>query len=202
VQDAVFPTVCYVGGPSELAYQAQLLQVYQSFGVEPPLLYSRASATLLDSAALRFLERYHVPFEALHEPGDTALNTVLEQQLPASVERAIEDMRHEVDRRARALKDAIVAVDPTLSGAVDTTSDKINDTVKTLHNKIIQASKRKDETLRRQFTRTRNLAFPAGDPQERALSVAFFVNRYGPALVDRLLELLPLDTGKHYLVTL
>ena len=202
VQDAIFPTVCYVGGPSELAYQAQLLQVYRAFGVEPPLLYSRVSATLLDSAALRFLERSQMPFETLHETGDTALNTLLEQLIPPTVERAIEATREEMERRARALKEVVVGLDPTLSGAVDTTTEKINDTLKTLHNKIIQASKRKDDTLRRQFTRTRTLAFPGGDPQERALSLSYFVNRYGPALVDRLLELLPLETGHHYLVTL
>ena len=202
IQDVVFPTVCYVGGPSELAYQAQLGQIYAAFGVEAPLIYSRASATLLDSAALRFLERSHIPFESLHEPGDAALNALLAQLVPPSVEHAIEDTRQEVERRARALKDVVVGLDPTLSGAVDTTTDKINDTLKTLHSKIIQASKRKDDTLRRQFTRTRTLAFPNGDQQERALSLAFFVNRYGPALVDRLLELLPLETGQHYLVTL
>ena len=48
-----------------------------------------------------------------------------------------------------------------------------------LHNKIVHASKKKDETLRRQFKRTRDLAFPGGHPQERILNVAFFANRYG-----------------------
>ena len=65
VQDKLFPTVCYVAGPSELAYQAQLGGVYRWLGVEAPLLYSRASATLLDSASLRFLDRHQVPLEAL-----------------------------------------------------------------------------------------------------------------------------------------
>ena len=36
VQDRLFPTVCYVPGPSELAYQGQLAGVYREFGVEMP----------------------------------------------------------------------------------------------------------------------------------------------------------------------
>ena len=48
VQDRLLPTACYVAGPAELAYQAQLGGVYREFGIEAPLLYSRASATLLD----------------------------------------------------------------------------------------------------------------------------------------------------------
>src|SRR5690606_2315905 len=43
VQDSLFPTVAYVGGPSELAYQVQIGAVYEAFGVERPILVSRAS---------------------------------------------------------------------------------------------------------------------------------------------------------------
>jgi bacillithiol biosynthesis cysteine-adding enzyme BshC len=64
VQDQLFPTICYVGGPSELAYQAELGAVYRELGVERPLLASRTSATLVDSAAARFLDRHAVPYEA------------------------------------------------------------------------------------------------------------------------------------------
>ena len=50
VQDTIFPTVCYVAGPNELGYLAQLRGVYEHFGVPMPLMYPRTSATLLDSA--------------------------------------------------------------------------------------------------------------------------------------------------------
>jgi bacillithiol synthase len=201
VQDTLFPTACYVGGPSELAYQAELGGVYRAFGVERPLLYSRASATLLDSAAARFLERYPLPFETLHAQDDAALNHVLESLLPPALDRTLADAEAHVTADTDALRGIAATIDPTLAGAVDTTRDRLRDTLKTLHNKIVQATKRKDETLRRQFHRTRALAFPGGAPQERTLSLAFFVNRYGPAIADRLLETLPLDTGQHYVLT-
>ena len=63
VQDTLFPTVAYVGGPSELVYLGQLKEVYEHFGLPMPLVYPRASATLVDSAAARFLTRYDVPLE-------------------------------------------------------------------------------------------------------------------------------------------
>jgi bacillithiol biosynthesis cysteine-adding enzyme BshC len=202
VQDRLFPTVCYVPGPSELAYQAQLGGIYQEFGVEAPLLYPRATATLLDAGAARFLDRYRLPFEALHVQDESALNKLLEDQLPPTVERTLEETEREMAERSRRLKEAVVPLDPTLTGAVDTTLERIRETLKTLHTKIIQATKRKDETVRRQFNRSRTLAFPGGHPQERVLSVVFFANRYGPALCDRLLDVLPLETSKHYVLTL
>ncbi len=202
VQDRLFPTICYVAGPSELAYQAQLGAIYAAFGVEVPLLYPRANATLLDSAALRFLDRSGLPLESLHAQGETSLNKLLESQLPPTLESGLDDLAREVATRINALKAIVVEVDPTLAGAADTTRDRMQETVKTLHSKIIHASKKKDETLRRQFTKTQALAFPAGEPQERIVDLPFFVNRYGQAVVDRLLESLPIDMALHFVLTL
>ena len=202
VQDRLFPTVCYVGGPSELAYQAQLRDVYPAFGVEAPLLYSRASATLLDAGAARFLDRHRLPLEALHAQDDSTLNKLLESQLPPSIERALDDAARGISKGADALKTEIRALDPTLAGAVETTAEHMQRELKTLHHKIIHAAKRKDETLRRQFQRTRTLAFPGGHPQERTLNLVFALNRYGLAVGDRLVDQLPLDSGKHYVLTL
>ena len=78
----------------------------------------------------------------------------------------------------------------------------MKDTLRNLHNKIVQESKKKDDTLRRQVVLTRGLAVPGGAPQERVLSLAFFATRYGPAFADRLVDALPGDVSKHSLVTL
>ena len=202
VQDRLFPTVCYVSGPSELAYQAQLAGVYRECGVEMPLFYPRATATLLDSGAARFLDRHQVPLESFHARDESALNRLLEGRLPPALEQTIEQTARDLTARGEALKAEVVSVDPTLAGAVDTTVERMRETLKTLQSKIIHATKRKDDTLRRQFSRTRALAFPDGHPQERVLSYVYFVNRHGLALADRLIEALPLDTSKHYVLTL
>lgn len=202
VQDRLFPTACYVAGPAELAYQAQLGDVYREFRVEAPLLYPRASVTLLDSAAARFFEHARLPLEALQPQDDAVLNRLLERELPAGLDRALDETERLVRERVAALKDGVIPIDATLGGAVDTTLEKMQDTLQRLRAKVIQAAKRKDDTLRRQFVRTRALAFPNGDPQERALSLTFFVNRYGLALGERLVETLPLATDKHYVLVL
>ena len=77
------------------------------------------------------------------------------------------------------------ALDPTLAGAAKTTVGKMEHDLRSLQSKVIHAAKRRDETLRRQFTRAQAQIFPLGHPQERTLAVVFFLNRYGPALVDR-----------------
>ena len=201
VQDAIFPTIGYVAGPNELAYLGQLRSVYDSFTVPMPLVQPRASATILDSAGLRFLTRYDVPLESLEPQDERALNALLAAQLPPSVDRAVQDAEAEIGARLDAVIRAVPAIDPTLEGAARSTLGKIEHDMRTLRGKILQAAKRRDETLRRQYTRVRAQAFPGGAPQERSIGFVSFLNRYGPALVDRLASELPIDGGTHWIVT-
>jgi bacillithiol synthase len=202
VQDTLFPTVCYVAGPNELAYLAQLKPIYERFGVPEPLMATRATATLLDSAGARFLAKYDLPLEALQPDNETALNQLLEHQLPKSVEEALESVSRAVEVGMERLVDAVPLIDPTLADAARSSLGRMQHDLRKLHEKIIHAAKRRDETLRRQFARTRAQAFPEGHPQERSIGFVYFLNRYGPALVDRLRDDLPIDLGSHWVLTI
>jgi bacillithiol biosynthesis cysteine-adding enzyme BshC len=202
VQDTLFPTICYVAGPNELAYLGQLREVYRHFDVPMPLMYQRATATIVDSATLRFLSKYSLPLEALQPQDESALNQLLQDQLPPAVDDALNSVTGVVEERVAAVATAVSQIDPTLRGTVESTLSKMQHDLRTLRTKVIQAAKRRDDTLRRQFQRAQTLAFPNGHPQERELACVGFVNRYGPALVERLLEDLPLDMGHHWVVAI
>ena len=202
VQDTLFPTACYVAGPSELAYLGQLREVYEHFTVPMPLIYPRATATLVDSATNRFLAKYDVAVPDLQPQDDSVLNRLLESQLPPAVDAAIKDADEAIHRVMTRVMEVVPAVDPTLAGAAKTTLGKMEHEMRALQGKVIQAAKRRDETLRRQFNRARAQMFPQGQPQERALGLPYFLNLYGPALVDRLLDEVPLDLGQHWVLTI
>lgn len=202
VQDTLFPTIAYVAGPSELAYLGQLRGVYAEFGAPMPLMVPRSTATLLDSGAARFLAKYAVPFLDLRTPDESALNKLLQSQLPASIEQSLRDAVAQTQQAMGRVVDALPSLDPTLQGAARTTLGKMEHELQSLHTKVIHAAKRRDETLRRQFVRAQAQAFPHGHPQERTLGVIYFLNKYGPGVVELLLEELPVDFGQHWLVTL
>ncbi len=202
VQDTLFPTICYVAGPNELAYLGQLRGVYEAFGVPMPLFYPRATATILDSAALRFLTKYKLPLEALQAQDEAALNELLKTQIPPAVEDSFNEAEKAIDAQMSRLVATMPALDPTLEGAARSTLERMQRDLQNLHGKMIHAAKRRDETLRRQFIHARALAFPGGHAQERTVGFLSFLSQYGPALVDRLDEELPLDLGRHWIVTI
>ena len=202
VQDTLFPTVCYVAGPNELAYLAQLGGVYEAFGVPMPLMYQRATATVVDSNAMRFLTRHEVALESLRAQDEAGLNELLESQLPASVEAALQDAARGIEESLARVAHEVTQLDATLEGATRSTLSRMQDDLKKLHGKVIQAAKRKNETLRRQYHHAQAQAFPGGHPQEREVGFVYFLNKYGPTLVDRLHDELPLDMGTHWVVTI
>ena len=202
VQDALFPTICYVAGPSELAYLGQLRSVYQHFGVPMPLMYPRASATLVDSGVFRFLTKYSVSLEALQAQDDAALNELLKSQIPEELDASLTNAASAIETAMARVIAAMPLLDPTLEGAARSTLGRMQHDLETLQGKTIQAAKRRNETLRRQFVRARALAFPHGHPQERTIGFVSFLNQYGPALVERLEDELPLELGHHWIIAI
>ena len=116
VQDTLFPTACYVSGPNELAYLAQLRNVYEHFGVPMPLVVPRASATVLDSASARFLEKHDVPFEELQARDESALNRLLAASLPEAVDHALTDADKTIEEKMAAIIASVPAIDPDTRG--------------------------------------------------------------------------------------
>jgi bacillithiol biosynthesis cysteine-adding enzyme BshC len=202
VQDTLFPTVCYVAGPNELAYLAQLGKVYDAFGIPMPLMYQRATATIVDANAMRFLTRHQFPFESLRAQDESAFNELLHSQLPASVDASLQDAVRAVDDSLDRVAREVALLDATLEGAARSTLSRMQDDLKKLHGKVIQAAKRKNDTLRRQYHHAQAQSFPSGQPQERAIGCVYFLNKYGPTLVDGLGGQLPLDMGTHWVVTI
>jgi bacillithiol biosynthesis cysteine-adding enzyme BshC len=200
VQDLLFPTVCYVAGPNELAYLAQLKDVYAHFDVPMPLMSSRITVSLVDAAVIKFLRRHALAVETLQRNDESLLNELLGAQLPESVDEAMRAADAAVRERMEALAVAVTAVDQTLAGAAESTRGRMERDLKNLRNKVVQAAKRRDQTLRRQFARAQTQLFPSGTPQERTIAGLFFLNRYGPVLIDRLVTDPTLDTRHHWVM--
>ena len=102
------------------------------------------------------------------------------------------------------MKDLIAAVptiDPTLTAATQSTLNRMERDLHNLHNKILNATKRKNVTLRRQFFRAQAQLFPHGDPQERAVGFVYFLNLYGPTFIDLLVNELSIAPKQHSVLT-
>src|SRR5205814_450533 len=115
--------------------------------------------------------------EALQPRDESALNALLTSQIPAAVEESFTEAGRAIEITMTHVIESIAAVDPTLEGAARSALTRMRHDLETLHGKMIQAAKRRDETLKRQFLRAQALAFPSGHAQEREIGFVSFLNQ-------------------------
>jgi bacillithiol biosynthesis cysteine-adding enzyme BshC len=194
LQDALLPTAAFVVGPGELRYLAQLRGVYEHHGVAMPLIWPRATATLLQPPVRRILERYEVDWRALQaDPqrlrGEVALR--LHQHAEAFTAAAVR-----IEAEAAVLLERVSHIDPTLERSVQLGERQFHRTLLRLREKTALALGRRDETLRAQFQRLEQHLRPNGGLQERVLSPFTFFLTLGPQAVRDAFLALPTE-GDH-----
>ena len=177
IQDFLLPTAVYVGGPSEIAYHAQLGDLYGIHRITRPLVIPRHQVAVLTHSQVRVLDQDGIPFDELQAGDEAALNRRAADPAAAV---AFADARNAIGSSLDAVEEAAGAVDGSLRGAARRSRGKVLAILADLEAKSVRASKRRDEERRTRFLRARNALFPGGAPQERRLSPLVFANRYGP----------------------
>lgn len=188
IEAVLLPTVAYAAGPAELEYlpAAHALYAVVGDGVEPQAAVPRWSATLVEARVAKVLERYEVDVEAFAGPPGTLESRLVRDALPPNVVDAIAELRDQLTARYGSLAGVVAQVDPTLERTVESARNAALGGTRDIEKKLIAAVKRANETLIGQIERARAALFPGGRPQERALTLASFLIRYGPALLDAL----------------
>jgi len=200
-QDTLLPTVAYVGGPSEVAYNAQLSPVYEYFGVVQPVIYPRASGSIVAERTERTMEKYQVEFARIFENPDAVVARVLEQVADVKLDQVFEEAKIKIHQALHEMKFGLVEVDATLQGALKTFQSKIDTHMEVLREKSLSAQKRRNETVVRQIQRAASGLLPNGNLQERELSLLYFMNKYGPDIVHWLMDELDITGFKHQLIS-
>ena len=200
VQDVLLPTAAYVGGPGEIAYWAQLRGVYAWAGVPMPVVYPRASATLVDARTRRALARLGLEPEDAAGPAD-ALFARLAAHDPA-LDAAFADASAALDAVLGALASHVGGIDATLERSAEAARVRMRHALGGLHEKTLRAERRTQSDLRRAAEHAVGALRPGGVLQERVLSALTFRAGYGPAFVAHLIDALPLGEPAHAVVSL
>jgi len=209
VQDALLPTLAYIGGPAELAYFAQLGPAYAAFGVPMPLILPRASFTLVEPRSLDLLARHNLTLSDLRGEAETLVSSILRQDRAAAFEARLAEAQAALARTFKEVEGLVAEIDPTLKGPAAQAAGQARRQLEGLGKKVIQALKRRDDGLRAQVHRLREHLMPGGRPQERVLCLLPFLVKHGwgllaairaaaatPGWTHRLLRLGPLGPGE------
>ena len=199
VQDSIFSTAAYVGGPAEIAYFAQAAPIYACLGKTMPPVFPRITATLIEPPVARVMKKYGLGVDDLFAGRDQ-----LRKRAVGSIHdaRVFEEVRENVSAEIERLRPALTGIDPTLAGALDNSRQKMMHQVESLQTRFVNAETRRNEVLDRHLNTFTNRLFPEKRLQERVVNVTSFLVRYGLGLVSLLDERMELGISSHQIVEL
>ncbi len=201
IQDFLLPTLCYIGGPSEIAYFAQIEVVYRRLAGRVTPVVPRISATLVEPRLAKLLERYQLDLAEIF-CGPEKL-----QELIAA--RALPDIQKSFDGAAELLEKALALIQPplekldrTLLDAAENAGSKMRYQLQGVRDKAARAEARKNTELQRHADELSTALYPNKELQEREVGAAYFLLRHGTALLPKLKEKLTLGCPDHQIVFL
>jgi bacillithiol biosynthesis cysteine-adding enzyme BshC len=186
VQDYLFPVVAYVAGPAEIAYFAQLGDVYELFGVPMPTIYPRISLTLMEARVYELLEKFGLGLEEVLVEEGRLIGQVVGHQMPGDLEELFDTSRWRIRDIFQALSEKVIAFEPTLEGYLHSAAGKVEHHLEAVRRKLLQARRARDTLLREQVSKISHHLFPAGQLQERVLNIFPFLARHGLEIIPQL----------------
>ncbi len=201
-QDTLLPTIAYVAGPAEIAYFAQLKPLYQEFSIPQPIIYPRASVTILEEKIENILTRYSLELADFFKDVELIKQKAVEQIAEVKVDEIFFGTGDSIDEALETTRDGLQKIDPTLVGALDNTKKRIASSLATLREKAAAAQTRRHEISLRQVEKAATHLYPSSNFQERALNILHFLNKYGLDFVRWLYGEISIDKFKHQIIRL
>jgi uncharacterized protein YllA (UPF0747 family) len=134
----------------------------------------------------RVLQKFGIELHDLLQPPGVLESRLVRSQLPEQATRALQSLRQSLSSGYEILAQSAVHIDPTLARPVEGTRNQALAGLNDIEKKLIQHLKRRQEIELGQLAKARALVLPDNQPQERVLTAAPFLARYGPALIAEL----------------
>jgi bacillithiol synthase len=201
-QDTILPTAAYVGGPGEISYFAQFRSLYEWAGIPMPIIYPRASVSLVESKIAKVLDSFSASIPAFETPLEDLFHEMVLDAMEVDPGDLFDRAASHLDAAIDEVQPVIAKIDPSLNSSAGSTQASLMKEWGRLRDRVVKAEKRRHEQMKSQLSKAGLNLFPNGSPQERVISPLYFLNKYGPGLVTELLDTVDLDTSMHQQIRL
>jgi bacillithiol biosynthesis cysteine-adding enzyme BshC len=184
IESALLPTVAYLAGPGELRYLPLTRPVYERMRVPRQAVLPRWSGILVEPRVERVLRKFEIELSDLLEPSGSLESRLVRSQLPEDASRTLNALRQALSSGYDSLARSAGEIDPTLTRPVQGTKHQALSGLHDIERKLVQHLKRRQETELAQLSKARTLVLPENQRQERVLTAAPFLARYGSAMIS------------------
>ncbi len=186
-QEMILPNLAYVGGPSEIAYWMELKTVFKYLSLDMPVLLLRNCAMIVEENLSLKWKKLGFTIDDLFK--DEAQLSKLFLSKGKLKDFSIKKFIEAISKEFLILGTQIEQYEPTLKPTVESELKKVINSVNSLEEKIIRASKKKQEIEILQISKVKEKLFPNNGLQERHETILPFYLKYGNEFIGALKEL-------------
>lgn len=199
-EDYLFPTGFYIGGPGEISYYAQVIPLYNHYNLQHPIVYPRASATILESNIAKILVKYNLSSLDFFKGGESLKESVIKSLSDLDIDSKFESANSTVQEIMTSLTELLGEIDQNLQSVSENSKGKILHQLEILKNKTLKSQEHKFNAALRQIEKAQNSIFPNDNLQERVLTIIDFINKYGIDFFDWVYNELQVREFKHQIL--
>ena len=201
MQEFLFPTLAFIGGPGEISYWAELGRCFQSVELEMPPVVPRISLTLLERHIESTMKEIDETVQEVLENGlEEKRKAWLYKQELESLESTLSSYQAEYKDVHDKFREVGNEVLPHMKPTFEKNWSLIDKQFSFIQRLMERSAYEKHEIMMKKYERVELALLPKGMPQERVWNICYFLNRYGLDFVQRLCEL-PLEhNGKHKVI--
>lgn len=203
IQQYLLPNLAYVGGPSEIAYHAQMKAFFTEMGVLAPIIVPRCSACLAEPAIARIYSEIGFEYPDYKQRMEDLHKKYIKMQDDENSAVFFKRWKQAFSDLTNQKKNVLTKKDASLKGAVQSFEARTIKEIDKLEQKLIRALKQKEQVQLKRIDRISKAFFPDNTPQERKINAVYFMGKYGIHLFDDILNDLSneLDfSSKHQLI--
>ena len=202
IEDYLLPTLCYIGGPSEIAYFAQVEAVYRHLASRVTPVVPRIFATLVEPRQAKLLDRYGLKLADIFVGPEKLRELVGARVLPQSVMKSFETASEHLGQDLGAIRQSLEKLDHTLVDAAENAASKMRYQLQGLRDKAARAEARRNTELQHHADELSAMLYPNKELQEREIGAVYFLLKHGTGLVENLKQNLKFSCPDHQVVFL
>jgi bacillithiol biosynthesis cysteine-adding enzyme BshC len=202
LQSFLFPVVAQKGGPSEIAYLAQVNPVFRLFSLPPPCHSARPTATLLEVRFEKLMQEHQIQFDDFTGDIEQAINRILARSFPTELQQKFDSLQKGVIEHFNEFMHDALEFDSSLQEVGKQTRGKVDYALNAFRDKVFSAHKKRRKQTRERIYRMQNAVYTNRGLQERSLNFLYFLSRYGPDLIDFTHEQLDIRQTAHQILHL
>lgn len=202
MQEFLFPTLAYVGGPGEISYWALLKDTFTLMGLQMPIVYPRSHITLVDQTAWKRMQQFQLEWSDLFYRFEQKRDEWLQKESTIDMNQVFEFADREIDKIYQKL---IKTLKQNVGVHMEDIGLRNQKYVKKQLQYLRSYSERMiEEQYQHQLRRFDEIAIrllPLNQLQERVYNLIQVWNQHGIQWLDDIIQQ-PLLTGEHHLVRL